>query len=61
MLSYLAVAEHVTGDAKYRAATQKLVRERSYDINVMVPKISNGLGIRQSIGRRDLGNPSLTS
>jgi len=44
MLSYLAVAEHMTGDAKYRAAAEKLVREGHYDINLMIPKISNGLG-----------------
>jgi hypothetical protein len=44
MLSYLAVAEHMTGDAKYRTATQTLVRKGHYDINLMIPKISNGLG-----------------
>jgi hypothetical protein len=44
MLSYLAVAGHMTGDAKYRAAAQKLVREGHYDVNLMVPKISTGPG-----------------
>jgi hypothetical protein len=44
ILAYLAVAEHVTGDPKYRAASQKLVREGHYDINLMVPKISTGPG-----------------
>ena len=44
MLSYLKVAEHMTGDAKYRAAYAELVREHHYDINVMVPKIATGPG-----------------
>jgi hypothetical protein len=44
ILSYLAVAEHVTGDPKYRAASQELVRNGHYDINAMVPKITTGPG-----------------
>jgi len=38
------VAEHMTGNAKYRAATQKLIREGHFDVNLMVPKISTGPG-----------------
>ena len=53
MLSYLKVAEHMTGDAKYRAAYQKLVREGHYDINVMVPKIATGPGLGKPVRRRD--------
>ena len=44
ILSYLKVAEHMTGDAKYRHAYQRLVREYKYATNVMVPKISVGPG-----------------
>jgi hypothetical protein len=44
MLSYLAVAEHLTGDTRYRTASQKLIREGHYDINLMVPKVSTGPG-----------------
>lgn len=44
MLSYLAVAEHMTGDAKYAAAARKLIDEHHYDANLMVPKIQLGIG-----------------
>ena len=38
MLSYLKVAEHVTGDAKY-AETARMLREKhNYHINAMVPR-----------------------
>lgn len=44
ILSYLKVAEHMTGDARYRQAYDKLVKEDSYATNVMVPKITAGPG-----------------
>ena len=44
MLSYLAVAEHVTGDAKYAAATRRLIDEHGYASNVMNPKTQSGPG-----------------
>ena len=44
MLSYLAVAEHMTGDAKYAEASRLLIDEHGYDINAMHAKIQYGLG-----------------
>ena len=44
ILSYLKVAEHVTGDAKYKRAYEKLVKEHKYASNMMVAKISAGPG-----------------
>jgi len=44
ILSYLKVAEHMTGDAKYRQAYDKLVKQDSYATNTMVAKISAGPG-----------------
>ena len=44
MLSYLSVAEHVTGDPKYRQAFDMLVRDHGYAMNLLVPKIQNGPG-----------------
>ncbi len=44
ILSYLKVAEHITGDAKYRRAYDLLVKQHSYATNAMVPKISTGPG-----------------
>ena len=44
ILSYLKVAEHMTGDAKYRRAYDRLVTEHKYATNTMVPKISAGPG-----------------
>ena len=44
MLAYLAVAEHVTGDAKYAEASRYLIDEHSYDINAMQAKVQNGVG-----------------
>jgi hypothetical protein len=40
ILSYLKVAEHVTGDEKYQKAYEELIREHGYAANVLVPKIS---------------------
>lgn len=44
MLSYLAVAEHVTGDPKYGAISRELVERHGYAQNAMVPKIQMGVG-----------------
>jgi hypothetical protein len=44
ILSYLAVAEHITGDPKYGEHLRKLCREHAYDANIMVPKIQRGVG-----------------
>jgi hypothetical protein len=44
ILSYLKVAEHLTGDAKYKKAYDTLIREHAYDTNAMVPKIQAGQG-----------------
>ncbi len=44
ILSYLAVAEHMTAAGKYRAAAERLIREHHYAQNLMVPKIQAGPG-----------------
>ncbi len=44
ILSYLAVAEHVTGDAKYGDAARGLIRDHGYAANVMNPKTQTGVG-----------------
>ena len=44
ILSYLAVAEHITGDPKYGEHLRKLCSEHAYDANLMVPKIQRGPG-----------------
>ena len=44
MLSYLAVAEHVTGDAKYAAAARDLIDTHGYRANAMIYKIHLGIG-----------------
>lgn len=44
MLSYLEVAKHVTGDAKYGETAAMLRRDHAYDTNAMVTKIQRGIG-----------------
>jgi len=44
ILSYLKVAEHMTGDPRYREAYDKLVREHKYATNTLVAKVSTGAG-----------------
>ncbi len=44
MLAYLAVAEHMTGDPKYAAASRELIDKHHYDTNAMVSKIQQGFG-----------------
>ncbi len=44
MLSYLAVAEHVTGDSKYSKIKEMLIKKHSYHQNLMNPKYQHGIG-----------------
>ncbi len=44
MLSYLAVAAHVTGDPKYTAASRDLIEHHGYAQNAMYPKVQHGPG-----------------
>lgn len=44
ILSYLAVAEHITGDAKYGRAARDLIEKHAYAMNVMNPKQQLGVG-----------------
>ncbi|MCA9171614.1 MAG: hypothetical protein KDB23_28295, partial [Planctomycetales bacterium] len=44
MLSYLAVAAHVTEDARYTEVAQRLIRDHAYHANVMEPKAQRGIG-----------------
>lgn len=44
ILSYLTVAEHVTGDSKYSQAIHDLIERHNYAANVMNPKMQMGVG-----------------
>lgn len=44
ILSYLTVAEHVTGDAKYSRAIRELIEKHGYAANVMSAKMQMGVG-----------------
>ena len=44
ILTYLAVAAHITGDPKYAAASRELIEQHSYAHNVMYPKMQHGPG-----------------
>jgi hypothetical protein len=45
ILSYLKVAEHVSGGGeKYREAYERLINDHSYATNVLDPKLQNGPG-----------------
>jgi len=44
ILSYLAVAGHVTGDPKYEKAVRELIDREGYAHNAMHPKVQNGPG-----------------
>lgn len=43
-MSYLTVAEHVTGDSKYSQAIHDLIERHHYAANVMNPKMQMGVG-----------------
>ncbi len=44
MLTYLRVAQHVTGDAKYGEAADTLIQKHGYNNNLMFPKNTPGVG-----------------
>jgi hypothetical protein len=44
VLSYLAVAAHVTGDPKYEEASRELIERHGYAMNAMYPKVQQGPG-----------------
>lgn len=44
MLSYLAVAHHVTGEARFLEASRRLIADHGYAVNVMNPKTQTGMG-----------------
>jgi hypothetical protein len=44
MLSYLAVAQHVTGDRKYDQVSRDLISLHNYRANAMISKIHFGIG-----------------
>ncbi|BCS34885.1 hypothetical protein TBR22_A41110 [Luteitalea sp. TBR-22] len=44
MLTYLRVAHHVTGDARYDAAARELVSRHGYAMNLVFPKYTAGVG-----------------
>lgn len=44
MLSYLAVAEHITGDPVYGEHSRKLIDDHAYNTNAMIYKIHRGIG-----------------
>jgi hypothetical protein len=44
MLSYLKVAEHVSGDPKYVRAARDLIDRHGYGLNIMYPKNQTGVG-----------------
>jgi len=44
ILSYLRTAEHVTGDARYGAVADQLVRDHGYAMNALHPKVQRGPG-----------------
>lgn len=44
MLSYLAVAQHVSGEPRYAEAIEHLVNDHAYDKNALVPKVQQGVG-----------------
>jgi len=44
ILSYLAVARHITGDPKYAAAARDLIDREGYAHNAMHPKVQHGPG-----------------
>lgn len=44
ILSYLAVAEHITGDPRYGETANELIEKHSFNINAMIPKLQRGMG-----------------
>ncbi|MGI8671422.1 MAG: hypothetical protein ACR2LU_02320 [Luteitalea sp.] len=44
MLTYLRIAHHMTGDARYDGAARDLVARHGYALNLMQPKVTLGVG-----------------
>lgn len=44
ILTYLRAAAHITGDPKYAAAADDLIRNHGYAMNVLFPKVQRGPG-----------------
>jgi len=44
ILTYLKIAGHVSGDAKYSEAARKLIEGHAYDQNTLIPKTNAGPG-----------------
>ncbi|MFB3826378.1 MAG: hypothetical protein ACE15B_06395 [Bryobacteraceae bacterium] len=44
ILTYLKIAEHITGETRFGEAYRRLIREHGYAANTLVPKIANGIG-----------------
>jgi hypothetical protein len=44
ILTYLKIAGHVTGSARYAEAARNLVEQHAYDQNVLIPKTNAGPG-----------------
>jgi hypothetical protein len=44
ILTYLKIAEHLTGNARYRDALRTLIEQHAYDQNVLIPKTNAGPG-----------------
>ena len=44
ILTYLKIAGHVSGDAKYSEAARKLIEQHAYDQNILIPKTNAGPG-----------------
>lgn len=44
ILTYLKVAEHITGDARFAAAARWLIEQHAYAANILIPKADTGPG-----------------
>lgn len=44
MVSYLTVAKHIAGEARYETALRKLIDQHGYASNIMNPKLQTGIG-----------------
>jgi hypothetical protein len=44
LLSYLAVARHMTGDERYQQIAERLMETHAYGMNALVPKVQRGIG-----------------
>jgi hypothetical protein len=44
ILTYLKVAEHITGDPRFAAAARMLIKQHAYPANILIPKADTGPG-----------------